>query len=111
MRRARDSRLRLDSALRAARDGACHGLCGWFTAEFPGGIALDTAPGRPVTHWNQAFFPILEPVALRSGEEVAVRLSTEPEGALVHFAWEIVVTGSGRPPVAGDTRRAAFHGR
>jgi len=109
-RRARDSRLDLRTVLTAAREGVCHGLAGWFRAEFPGGIALDTAPRQPLTHWNQAFFPMLEPMPLGLDEEVAVSLATQPEDTVVHFAWEITATSGGQPSFAGHTRRIPMGG-
>lgn len=108
MRYASDSRLEVRTSLTAARPGLCHGLAGWFRIEFPAGIALDTAPSEPPTHWNQAFFPMLAPLPLALGEQVAVRLAAEPEGAVVHFSWEITATGPGRSVFTGDTRRARF---
>jgi protein arginine N-methyltransferase 1 len=89
-----EARLTARTALKAVRRGECHGLAGWFEARFPGGIVLDTAPGQPLTHWHQAFFPALDHVSLEEGAEVAVRLTAEPAGAVVHFAWE-AATGEG----------------
>lgn len=108
MRYARDSRLDVHDLLTAARAGICHGLAGWFRIEFPGAIALDTAPTEPLTHWNQAFFPMLDPVPLALGEQVAVRMLAEPEGGVVHFSWEITATGPGRSLFRGSTRRVRF---
>ena len=107
---ARDSRLDARTVLTAARGGVCHGLAGWFRAEFPGGIALDTAPSQPLTHWNQAFFPMVEPMPLGRDDEVAVSLATEPEDTVVHFAWEITATGGRQPSFAGHTRRIPMGG-
>jgi SAM-dependent methyltransferase len=101
----RESRLDIRTTLTAARDGVCHGLAGWFQAQFPGGILLDTAPAQPLTHWKQAFFPMLEPVPLKAGEEMTVMLDTEPEGDLVHFRWEIGRASCGQPLFSGDTRK------
>lgn len=100
-----EARLNARTVLRAVRRGECHGLAGWFEARFPGGIALDTGPGRPSTHWCQAFFPALDPVSLEAEAEVAVRLAAEPAGAVVHFAWEAAVAEGGPPVFSGDTRR------
>jgi len=111
MRKAVTSRLHLETRLSAYRDGTCHGLIGWFRAEFPGGIALDTGPAQPWTHWDHAFFPVPEPFAINAGDEIAVQLDAEPEGPVVHFSWQVKLAGPDRPAQAGDTRRARFGGR
>jgi len=105
LQQVRGSRLDVRVVLTAARAGVCHGLGGWFRAQFPEGIVLDTAPTQPLTHWNQAFFPTLDPIPLRAGEKAAVRLAAEPEGAVVHFSWEIVTSSRGQASFSGDTRR------
>jgi SAM-dependent methyltransferase len=105
LQEVRGSRLDVRAVLTAARTGCCHGLAGWFQAQFPGGIVLDTAPTQPLTHWNQAFFPTLEPIPLEAGDEVTARLAAEPSGAVVHFSWDIVTSSRGQPSFSGDTRR------
>ncbi|MCW9012355.1 MAG: SEC-C metal-binding domain-containing protein [Gammaproteobacteria bacterium] len=39
------------------RPGTIHGVAGWFHVELCDGIAINTAPDSPQTHWKQAFFP------------------------------------------------------
>ena len=111
MRSALTSRLHLEARLSACRDATCHGLVGWFRAEFPGGLALDTGPGQPWTHWEHAFFPLEEPLAITAGDELAVQLDAEPEAPVVNFSWQVKRASLDWPARAGDTRRARFAGR
>jgi predicted RNA methylase len=46
------------------RPGTVHGFAGWFTADLAPGVVIDTAPGKPPTHWKQAFLPIREPIVV-----------------------------------------------
>jgi len=78
--------------LQVNRDGHCHGLCGWFKATFPSGIALDTSPISQLTHWKQAYFPIKEAIEVKKGQNVKVDFSTKISGndkRLVHFVREV----------------------
>jgi hypothetical protein len=111
MRTALTSRMRLEARLSAYRDGMCHGLIGWFRAEFPGGIALDTGPSQPWTHWDHAFFPVPEPFALHAGDEVTAQLDADPDGPVVHFSWLVTPAGAEGPAQAGNTRNARFGSR
>lgn len=45
------------------RSGVIHGMAGWFEADL-GGVALNTGPEQPATHWRQAFFPFREPISV-----------------------------------------------
>jgi len=91
------------------REGTCHGLGGWFRADFPGDIALDTSPGQPLTEWAQAFFPILEPVKVKRGDEVIVKFIAKADNGIVHFTREVSFPKtSGKPSFIGDTRKVKF---
>ena len=51
-------------------------------------MRLSTAPGAPRTHWEQLYFPLLEPMATKAGWTVAIALRsrTSWEGG-THVAW------------------------
>ena len=55
----------------ARRAGTCHGLAGWFVAQLSPGVALDTGPSSPGTHWMQTYFPF-SPVEVKEGERLHV---------------------------------------
>ena len=51
-----------------------HGLALWWTAELVDGVTLSTAPDAPRTHWEQLYLPLLEPMAVKTGERITVSL-------------------------------------
>lgn len=108
MKYAMDSIFDEKKRFKVTRNGICHGLAGWFQAVFPGGIILDTTPGRPLTHWRQAYFPIPEPVRISQGEEVLVRFTAVADNEIVHFIWELSFLNSDKMPLRGDTRKVKF---
>ncbi|MCH2109429.1 MAG: methyltransferase domain-containing protein [Polyangiaceae bacterium] len=55
----------------AQRAGSFHGFAGWFFAQLSDSYALDTAPGAPLTHWRQTYFPF-HPRAVEAQEEICV---------------------------------------
>lgn len=56
-----------------ARDGVIHGFAGWFTATLAPGIELSNADVR-ATHWNQAFLPLEQPLAVTAGTLIDAEL-------------------------------------
>lgn len=55
-----------------------YGLCGWFSAHLTDDIDLGTGPDDPPTHWNQIYFSFNEPLEVKPGVELTVRI-TLPE--------------------------------
>jgi len=88
----------LGSDARSARKGeaswklrravSIYGFAVWWRAELVPGVTLSTAPDAPRTHWEQLYFPLLSPIAAKSGEtvSVALRSRTSQEGG-THVAW------------------------
>jgi protein arginine N-methyltransferase 1 len=77
-----DARWRLNGAT------TIYGFVTWWRAELAPGIALSTAPGAPRTHWEQLYFPLLEPIAAKAGETVAIELRSRTSfDAGTHVAW------------------------
>jgi protein arginine N-methyltransferase 1 len=68
-----------------------YGFAYWWEAELLAGLRLSTAPDAPRTHWEQLYFPLMEPMALAAGESVLVALrSHSSEEAGTHLAWTAV---------------------
>jgi protein arginine N-methyltransferase 1 len=68
-----------------------YGFAYWWSAELVPGVDLSTAPDAPRTHWEQLYFPLLEPMACSAGESVTVSLrSRSSEEAGTHLAWTAV---------------------
>jgi type I protein arginine methyltransferase len=110
MRYAVDSNFMIEKLFKAQRDGICHGLAGWFHAIFPEGIILNTSSEQPWTEWCQTFFPISEPIQVRKGDEIMVRLTAEADNEIVHFIWEIDFINLQGTTFVGDTRKVNFGG-
>lgn len=51
-----------------------YGLALWWRAELAPGVDLSTSPLATATHWEQLYFPALEPLQLESGEELGAEL-------------------------------------
>lgn len=75
-----------------------YGLAIWWTAELVPGLALSTSPLAAPTHWEQLFFPALEPMALAAGDTLAVEIrSKSSEEAGTDLAWTFAhIDGKGR---------------
>jgi protein arginine N-methyltransferase 1 len=81
---------------RMARACRVYGFAVWWQAELVAGISLSTAPDAPRTHWEQLYVPLLEPIPLATGEDLAVALRSRssPEKG-THLAWTATVTAAG----------------
>lgn len=81
--------------LRIARDGLMHGLGGWFECELADGVWMTNSPlaERPIKR-AQAFLPIEEPVALRTGDVVNARIMARPAENLL--AWVVEIPAAGK---------------
>jgi protein arginine N-methyltransferase 1 len=70
-----------------------YGLAGWWEAELIPGIVLSTAPDAPRTHWEQLYFPLMEPITAASGDTLTASLrSRSSEEAGTHLAWTVTHT-------------------
>ncbi|MCB1503898.1 MAG: 50S ribosomal protein L11 methyltransferase [Hyphomicrobiaceae bacterium] len=89
---ARNNKSARKGEVRWTMDGVhqVFGLAVWWEAELVPGITLSTAPGSPTTHWEQLYFPMLEPMQVQPGEVLQASLrsrSSEAEGT--HLAWTV----------------------
>ncbi len=65
-----------------------YGFATWWSAELTPGIVLSTAPDAPRTHWEQLYFPLLQPIAAKAGDTIAVNLRSRTSAeAGTHVAW------------------------
>lgn len=58
------------------RPETVHGLAIWWEATLVPAITLSTSPLAEPTHWEQLFFPALEPLQLEAGESLEVEIKT-----------------------------------
>lgn len=77
-----------ETAWKAAKAHTVYGFAYWWDAALTDRVTLSTAPDAAATHWEQLYFPLAKPVALKLGDKIAVLLKTrssEAEGT--HLAW------------------------
>jgi protein arginine N-methyltransferase 1 len=56
------------------RAAVIDGFAGWFSAELGAGVSIRTAPSDPPTHWQQAFFPLREPIEVIAGDFIELTM-------------------------------------
>lgn len=62
------------------RDGALNGFAAWFVAQLSKGVALDTGPYCPATHWSQTYLPFMPRIVTRGSRlSVSYRLRPHPD--------------------------------
>jgi len=76
--------------LRMSRDGAMHGVVGWFDCELSAGVWMTNSPlaQGPIKR-AQAFLPIREAVAVRADEEILVTVMARPSEDLIAWVVEL----------------------
>jgi len=66
------------------------GVCVWWEAELGGGISLSTAPGSDATHWEQLYFPVVDPMKVPAGVKLRAQIrSRSSEDAGTHLSWSL----------------------
>jgi len=56
------------------------GFALWWECTLVPGVVLSTSPFGARTHWDQIYLPLLEPLAVRAGDELALDVSSETGG-------------------------------
>jgi SAM-dependent methyltransferase len=56
------------------------GLALWWECALVPGVSLSTSPFSSRTHWDQIYLPLLEPLALQRGDQLAIEISCETGG-------------------------------
>jgi SAM-dependent methyltransferase len=83
-----------------------YGFATWWRADLVPGIVLSTAPGAARTHWEQLYFPLLEPLEFKAGETAAIELRSRSSlAAGTHVAW----TATQRDRKGRDVARQALN--
>lgn len=63
-----------------AADTTVYGFALWWECTLAPGVVLSTSPFAPRTHWDQIYLPVLEPLAARTGDEIALAIESETGG-------------------------------
>lgn len=69
--------LRAEISWRATRPGTAHGISVWFDTELADGIGFSNHPSAPELIYGNALFPLSQPVEVREGDRVDLRLSAD----------------------------------
>ena len=67
--------IRAEIAWRAPREGTAHGVTVWFDSDLVDGIGFSNHPSRPQMIYGNGFFPFSEPVQVKQGDRIVVRLA------------------------------------
>jgi type I protein arginine methyltransferase len=93
------------------RPGTVHGFAGWFELALTDNIHLTTAPGKPDTHWKQAFFPILDHIDIISSDILELTMGIGPkeensDDTLIDYKYRCTQMAN-EPPAQHQTNRNA----
>jgi precorrin-6B methylase 2 len=83
---------------KAAQKTTVYGLALWWTAHLTPRVPLSTSPLGPATHWEQLYFPALEPMTVERGEQLSADLrSHSSEEGGTDLAWTLaIMSASGK---------------
>ena len=84
-------RFRADACWPAERYGTAHGLCLWFDSTLAAGVSLSNAPDSPELIYGSVFFPFPEPVELKTGDRITVKMRTDPVGDDYVWRWSTTI--------------------
>jgi protein arginine N-methyltransferase 1 len=80
---------------KAAQKTTVYGLALWWTAHLTPRVPLSTSPLGPATHWEQLYFPALEPMTVERGEQLSADLrSHSSEEGGTDLAWTLAITSA-----------------
>ncbi len=85
--------VRGEIAWQAARDGTAHGVAVWFDSELAEGIQFSNHPAAPEMIYGIGFFPFSQPVEVREGEHITLRLAADLVNDGYVWQWDTEVLG------------------
>jgi len=76
-----------------------YGLALWWDCTLAPGVVLSTSPHAPRTHWDQIYLPLLTPIAVEKGDEIAVAIESETGGdeGGIEVRWAVRHARAGHP--------------
>jgi SAM-dependent methyltransferase len=85
-------------SFQALRPRMAHGLCAWFETQLFEDCRYSSGPGGASTIYGQVFFPWLEAVQVKEGQEIQVDLHADLVGGEYVWRWETKINaGDGLP--------------
>jgi SAM-dependent methyltransferase len=93
------------------RDGNLHGIGGWFEAELCPGIFVSNSPASKTSSWSHGLLLLQQPVPVRIGDRVDVKLSVHANGS--QWRWRVRCTrpGEGKPLILAEFDHNTFEGQ
>src|SRR5688500_376602 len=67
--------IRAEISWRAPREGTAHGVAVWFDSDLVDGIGFSNHPSKPEMIYGNGFFPFSEPVNVKEGDRIVLRLA------------------------------------
>ena len=97
------SRRKAEVRFVAERDRTVYGAAVWWEAELVPDVILSTSPHDPPTHWQQIVLPVLEPIALRKGDALRLRIVSDTRLTVgLRVGWNFAVLRDGREVLTQD---------
>lgn len=75
------------------KKSTCHGIAGWFKVKLSPRIDLTNSPIDKPTHWQQVFFPVKEPLSLKRGDKIKVKISNKLFHQRMVWNWHVEANG------------------
>jgi protein arginine N-methyltransferase 1 len=91
------------------RPGTAHGLSLWFDTVLRDGVGFSNAPGQPKAIYGQAFFPLLEPVAVECGDSVQIAIRADLASGNQTWTWNTCIRAPGGS-IKTDQKQSSFFG-
>lgn len=74
----------------APAERTAYGFAVWWNCELVPGVELTTSPLVKPTHWEQLYFPVLEPLTLARGDTLSVTLRSDTRPKVgVNLRWTV----------------------
>ncbi|MEO6723816.1 MAG: 50S ribosomal protein L11 methyltransferase [Blastocatellia bacterium] len=100
-----------DMNWQAAQAGEAHGLLVWFDTVLVPGVGFSNAPGGSATVYSSSFFPFLEPVDLKIGDDVKIQIKADLVGDDYLWSWNTLVkAGDGAGAIKANFKQSTFFG-
>ena len=67
-----------------------HGFCLFWECDLLPGVTLSTSPSAPLTHWEQLFLPVPQPIALKKGESLSLTIQSDSSYNVgINVMWDV----------------------
>lgn len=77
-------------------DTPVYGFCFWWEAELVEGVRLSTSPFEPPTHWEQVFVPLLEPLQVKRGDLLELKIRSDSRYKVgINVTWDVRLLSGG----------------